>query len=172
VTRVAAAPANAPSSTATADASPAAQVWTSRPDYAPGEIVSIHGSGFAAGESVHLQVVHADGVPNTDASHTPWTVAADASGAISGSWTVDTVDAVGSTFTLTAVGETSQQTAQTTFKDAGHPFWIFGHNPNSESDATAYLTLGANALEPDIEYIPGTGWSSGTTRPSSRRAIR
>jgi len=153
----AAAPANAPLSIAPADASPAAQVWTSRPDYAPGEIVSIHGSGFAAGESVDLQVVHADGVPNTDASHTPWTVAADASGAISSSWTVDTVDAVGSTLALTAAGETSQQTAQTTFKDAGHPFWIFGHNPNSEFDASAYLALGANALEPDIEFIPGDG---------------
>ncbi len=126
----AAAPANAPLSIAAANASPAAQVWTSRPDYAPGEIVPIHGSGFAAGESVDLQVVHADGVPNSDASHTPWTVAADASGAISSDWTVDTVDAVGSTLALTAVGETSQQTARTTTGPIGAAWWASGGKYN------------------------------------------
>jgi FG-GAP-like repeat/PLAT/LH2 domain len=40
---------------------------------------------------------------------------------------------------------------------APHPFWVFAHNPNSEFDATAYLTLGVNALEPDIEFIDGVG---------------
>jgi hypothetical protein len=133
-------------------------VWTNFMDYAPGTTALIGGSGFAPNEKVDLQVLHIDGTPNTDASHTPWTVVADATGAISTSWLVDSVDALGSRLQLNAVGEASQTTAQATFTDSTpHPFWIFGHNPNSIDDANNYVALGVNALEPDIEYIPDDG---------------
>jgi hypothetical protein len=135
-------------------------VWTARPDYAPGTTAVIGGSGFAAGETVNLQVMHIDGRPNTDASHAPWQVVADANGDFSTTWLVDTVDAGGSTLEVSAVGATSSEKAQAQFTDSApvpHPFWIFGHNPNANQDATDYLNLGANALEPDIEFIPGDG---------------
>jgi hypothetical protein len=137
-----------------------AAVWTNQADYAPGTTAQIGGGGFAAREKVDLQVVHTDGRPNTDASHTPWTVAADATGAINTSWLVDNVDAAGSTLQVKAVGETSHQTAQATFTDSApipHPFWIFGHNPNSIADARASVAVGANALEPDVMWISGQG---------------
>jgi hypothetical protein len=33
------------------------------------------------------------------------------------------------------------------------PFWIYGHNPNTQVEAKAALDAGANALEPDIMYL-------------------
>jgi FG-GAP-like repeat/PLAT/LH2 domain/FG-GAP repeat len=135
----------------------AAKVWTTAPDYAPGSTALIGGSGFSPGEMVDLQVLHSDGRPSSDASHAPWTVVADAAGAIGTSWLVDPLDGGGSAFELTASGETSHATARTQFTDSGHPIWIFAHNPNSEFDVDLYLGLGVNALEPDIEYVPADG---------------
>jgi hypothetical protein len=133
------------------------KVWTDRGDYAPGSTASIGGSGFFPAEKVDLQVVHADGRPDTDSSHVAWTVTADSGGAFSATWLVDAVDAVGSTLQVTSTGETSRATARALFKDSGRPFWVFGHNPNSEDDATTYMQLGANALEPDIEFDDDAG---------------
>jgi hypothetical protein len=96
-----------------------AAVWTDRLDYAPGTTAFIAGTGFAAGETVDLQVLHSDGRPNTDESHTPWTVTADARGVIRTSWVVDPVDAIDSTLQVSAIGATSHQLAQATFTDSG-----------------------------------------------------
>jgi hypothetical protein len=132
-----------------------ATVTTDRFDYAPGATAVISGSGFAAGEIVALQVLHVDGRPNTDASHTPWTVTADAAGTFRTTWTVDTVDAVQSKLDVHAVGVTSQDQADATFTDSTtpRPFWIFGHNPNTLAVTETYINMGVNALEPDVEFF-------------------
>src|SRR5262249_28822673 len=110
------------------------------------------------GETVALQVVHIDGRANTDASHTPWTVTADAAGAFQTTWAVNSVDAAGSTLEVTAVGQSSQTMADAIFTDSTHPpvqrpFWIFGHNPNTVAITEKYINMGVNALEPDVEYF-------------------
>ena len=50
-------------------------IWTDFPDYAPGSTVNITGSGFVAGESVSLLVLHVNG-NNGGNGHLPWTAAA------------------------------------------------------------------------------------------------
>jgi hypothetical protein len=137
------------------NASATATVSTDRYDYAPGATAVISGSGFAPGETVALQVVHADGRPNTDASHTPWTVTADAAGNFQTTWTVDDVDAVQSTLDVHAVGVTSHNQADETFTDTTihRPFWIFAHNPNTLAITESYINMGVNALEPDVEFF-------------------
>ena len=55
-----------------------ASVSTDQPDYAPGSTVYITGSGFAANETVTLQVLHVGGGDDlTSPAHQPWTVTAD-----------------------------------------------------------------------------------------------
>src|SRR5262245_15935855 len=59
---------------------PSATVVTDKPDYAPGSTAIITASGFQPGETVQLQVLHTDGLPNTDSNgnyldgHAPWSV--------------------------------------------------------------------------------------------------
>jgi hypothetical protein len=36
------------------------------------------------------------------------------------------------------------------------PIYVIGHNPNTLAEADAYLSRGANAIEPDINIISGT----------------
>src|SRR4029079_15928159 len=94
---------------------------TDKPDYAPGSIVSITGSGFQAGETVTLQVLHEGetGDNETSGAHAPWLVAADGSGNIIASWQVPfDEDEVGATLKLIADGKTSSIHAETTFTDA------------------------------------------------------
>src|SRR5947209_9788304 len=99
---------------------PSASIWTDQADYAFGATAAISGSGFAAGESVRLQVVHAPGTDgsNDDPQNQAWTVTADAAGDVSSFWVVDDPDAPGSTYQLLAAGLTSGETAQATFTDA------------------------------------------------------
>src|SRR5438874_6171470 len=98
---------------------PAAWVATDKSDYAPGETVLIRGGEFGALEDVRLQVLHAEGRPNTGDPYQPWQVTADPTGGFSSTWVVPD-DAAGSTFQLTAAGLTSGEAAQTTFTDATH----------------------------------------------------
>jgi len=99
----------------------AAEVTTDQTDYAPGTTALISGSGFSAGESVVLQVLHSDGTPGDGEDHEPWSVQADAAGAFVTSWHVCEDDCVDSTLLLVAVGESSGLQAQATFADA--PFF-------------------------------------------------
>jgi PKD repeat protein len=96
----------------------AAEVTTDQIDYLPGTTAIIAGSGFASGETVVLQVLHADGTASTGADHDPWAVIADAEGAFTTSWHVCEDDCVGSTLQLIAAGQTSGLSAETFFTDA------------------------------------------------------
>ncbi|HEU5175473.1 MAG TPA: hypothetical protein VFT96_12010 [Gemmatimonadaceae bacterium] len=90
-----------------------ATVTTDKPDYMPGETVTITGAGFAAGELVDLTLVE-------DAQlHEPrtWTVTADANGGfVDASFSPEEHD-LNVIFTLTATGQTSGLVATTTFTD-------------------------------------------------------
>src|ERR1051325_3011947 len=80
-------------------------VSTDKADYRPGSTVQISGSGFAANDTITLQVVHTDGTNDAgDADHQPWTVSADGQGSFTGTWYVDPADSIGSSFLLTANG--------------------------------------------------------------------
>ena len=105
----------------------AAEVTTDQSDYAPGSTANITGTGFAAGETIRLQVLHADGTPATGDDHQPWNVVADASGGLATTWHVCTDDCRGSTLRLTAAGQASALTAEAFFTDA--VFGISGGPP-------------------------------------------
>jgi hypothetical protein len=90
-----------------------ATVKTDKADYAPGETVSISGSGWQPGETVTLSFVES---PLLD-THGPFTATADSSGNIANIDLVPDAHDVNVLFYLTATGSVSQ--AQTTFADAG-----------------------------------------------------
>jgi len=94
-------------------ATSAAAVTTDKTDYVPGQTVIITGTGWQPGETVNLNI-HRD--TNTPPD-TVLTAAADALGNIQNSdYVVQDYD-LGVTFLLTATGQTSGFTAQTTFTD-------------------------------------------------------
>src|SRR2546425_7284692 len=93
----------------------AATVKTDQADYAPGQVVTITGSGWQFGEVVSL-VLHED--PAMD-PHPTLTATADASGHIFNNEFVPDVHDVGVRFYMTAMGQTSGSVALATFMDAG-----------------------------------------------------
>ncbi len=94
--------------------SSAATVMTDKTDYHPGEIVVITGTGWQPEETVSLNI-HRD---TNDPPDTLLYAVADASGNIQNSdYVVQEYD-LGVSFLLTATGQSSGYTAQTTFTDA------------------------------------------------------
>jgi hypothetical protein len=91
-------------------------VKTDKPDYQPGDTVTITGSGFRAGETVAISIVED---PDLDAdSPIQFNLTADANGSFTDShFEIDLAD-LGTYFTLTATGNTSGLTAQMTFTDS------------------------------------------------------
>ena len=80
-------------------------VSTDKTGYLAGETISISGTGFTADEPVTLQVTHAGSVAHADLSHDTFTAIANASGAISATWTLGagpSEDLAGTSFVLTA----------------------------------------------------------------------
>src|SRR5438309_9788828 len=66
-----------------------ATIATDQGDYPPGSTVIITGTGWQPGETVTLQVVHADPtLDNSEPAHQPWIVTADEFGNVSSSWSV------------------------------------------------------------------------------------
>jgi len=88
-------------------------------DYEPGSYAALTGSGFAPGEPVMMQVVHADGTPSTGQDHDPWYVTADAAGNFATAWHVCEDDCVGSQLRAFANGQSSGAYAEVLFLDAG-----------------------------------------------------
>ncbi|MDB4920734.1 S-layer family protein, partial [Mucilaginibacter sp.] len=157
-----------------------ATVQTDQQDYAPGTTVYITGAGFAANEAVTLQVLHA-GTPTgdnqTSQAHLPWTVTADSTGNITATWLVPLdEDEIGATLQLTAVGQTSRTTAQTTFTDAASSNLAITSSPSPGTyggtiTLTATLTKGGGAGiggEPITFKFNGSGGTTvGTAITSS-----
>jgi hypothetical protein len=109
-----------------------ASVTTDLDDYPPGSTAVIYGSNFQPGETIELQVLHNDGVPNTGGGHEPWQVtdggAGDLDGLVDGkfrtTWYVNPDDSANSAFNLTSIGLTSNKTATYDFTDSGGDFSI------------------------------------------------
>src|SRR5438874_1477397 len=92
----------------------AATVATDQPDYHPGQMVTITGSGWEPGETVDM-ILHEDPPLDPDLELTS---VADVNGDFTNTdFIVDVFD-IGVTFTLTATGLSSGLTAETTFTDA------------------------------------------------------
>src|SRR5439155_2135546 len=97
-----------------------AAIWTNRPDYLPGQIATVTGSGFRVGETVDVHVVNL----TSGAQYAPWSVTDGGAGDLDGkadqtiqtAWTVPD-NALHSTLQLTATGLTSGEMAQATFTD-------------------------------------------------------
>lgn len=93
--------------------SSSATVTTDRTDYQPGDTVIIAGANWQSGETVQL-TLHRD----NDTLDTVLTTVADQDGNISNSDYVVQESDLNVAFMLTAVGQTSGYTAQTTFTDS------------------------------------------------------
>src|SRR5258705_12313962 len=65
-----------------------AEVVTDKGDYAPGTTAYIAASDFLPKETVVLQVLHADGTPDTGEDHEPWSVQANSHGDLVTEWHV------------------------------------------------------------------------------------
>src|SRR5262245_22936115 len=160
---------------------PAALVWTDKNDYAPGSTALISGSGYAAGEAIHLEVLRIDGVPEGSGDN-PWTITDGGQGDLDGvadgkfqtTWYVDPAYATDQTLTATATGLSSGLIAQTVFTDAvGSPTrFLASAVPNNTSkiqlswtdnstDETYFLiqrstssTFGSGTV--DVATVPST----------------
>ena len=107
-------------------------------DNPPGSTASITGAGWQAGETVDLQVFNV----TTNTNETSWTVPANSGGVVSTTLTVGSW--VGDTLQLTATGETSGLTAETTFTDAnnaGDGDGTMGVSPTSVTAGSTGNTL-------------------------------
>jgi hypothetical protein len=90
-----------------------ASVKTDHDDYAPGQIVTITGSGWLPGETVSM-VLHED--PEVHDNRTLTSVADGSGNFVNTSFSPEQHD-IGVKFLLTAVGQTSGRVGQTTFTD-------------------------------------------------------
>ncbi|MEM2926962.1 MAG: hypothetical protein QXO94_05830 [Candidatus Bathyarchaeia archaeon] len=95
-----------------------ALLWTDKKDYAPGETVSIYGSGFQAGETLVLQILRPTG--------TDWLVAkADASGSIEVEYRLTPERAMSGTYEVLAIDPIGGQiVASTSFSDSPPQYYI------------------------------------------------
>lgn len=117
-----------------------AQLTTDKADYAPGSTATITGTGFMSGEPVVMQVLHADGIPNTGHGHEAWFVDADIDGNFETTWHVCEDDCVGSTLVAKGVGQMSGLRADVYFTDSGS----FGYTTTTGKANTVSLSAGAS----------------------------
>ena len=135
----------------------AATLVTDKDDYRPGATAIITGDGFQGNETVQLQVVHADGTPDTGEDHEPWQVTAT-NGHFVTTWSVCTDDCVGSLLQVTAIGLSSSLTAQAFFTDAnvGIDFsqYVNGNFGTNDASWIAGAINGNKALYAEGMCIP------------------
>ncbi|MBD0372429.1 MAG: PxKF domain-containing protein [Pyrinomonadaceae bacterium] len=103
--------------------SSSATVTTDKTDYQPGETVVLSGSGWLVGENVLITLRQE---PNVHGDATLSAVA-DENGDILNKEYATTKDDLGTSYTVTATGQSSGRTASVNFTDGG----IFSYNPNT-----------------------------------------
>lgn len=116
-------------------------VTTDKNDYPPGSTAKVSGSNFQPGETIELQILHTDGIPNTGGGHDPWQVTdgskedldGKADGKFETTWYVNPDDSANSAFKLTATGLSSKETAIHHFTDSDPAVQIF-YIPQKEAD--------------------------------------
>jgi hypothetical protein len=124
--------------------SSAASITTDKTDYAPGQIVTITGSGFQPNEQIDIYF-HEFPEEYPDVF---FSVVANQQGSfVTAEFAPQEID-LGRIFTLTAIGQSSGFTAQTSFKDARpNTVTVSGQNPNpvpAGSSVTFTVTVGFN----------------------------
>ncbi len=137
-------------------------VITNLDDYPPGATAIITGQNFEPGETIELQVLHTDDIPNTGGGHDPWLVtdggAGDLDGLVDGNfettWYVNPDDSANSAFKLTATGLSSGETAIHYFTDS-EPAVQFFYIPKKEADIrTGLYRVNTNfGLSVDIQTV-------------------
>jgi hypothetical protein len=95
---------------------PLPPVTTDKTGYLVGETVNISGTGFAAGESVTIQVRHADNSAESGGGHDPFVVTALPDGTFSATWNLTRSDSAGNNFVVSAVGMSSGYGGTANFK--------------------------------------------------------
>lgn len=130
-----------------------AELFTDQPDYPPGATAAIMGSGFQPGEIVNIQLSHSDATPASGRNDGPWQAVADQAGNFSESWVVCQEDCPGATLVLNAAGESSGQTAQTTFSVHPLPMLPSPFVLTDKSDYPPHSTA----------HIIGSGFQPGET---------
>jgi hypothetical protein len=96
----------------------AAELITDQLDYQPGDTVYIIGTGFAPGETVFLQVINGSGEGLSGPWGEPWMALADQDGNVLTTWQVCPEECFEAVLHLMALGETSNEFAETFFTDA------------------------------------------------------
>ena len=122
-------------------------------DYPPGATATLTGAGFAGGETVTVQVVHADGAPTTGADHEPWNVFADSNGGFVTTWHVCEDDCVGELLLATA-DQASGAHAETTFTDSCTSDVTVTGGPTSFtfSGGSPFSNVGTWHVVPGVNY--------------------
>lgn len=135
-----------------------AVVTTDKTDYAPGEVVTVTGTGFQASEQVALSLRE-----RPDGYDDPYFVAdADANGAFTFIQFAPQAIDIGRTFTLTAVGQSSGFAAQTVFTDNKNI--SIGFSGTGSGTVTGGTTAGSPAAT--FNCTSTAGVSSGSCGPS------
>jgi uncharacterized cupredoxin-like copper-binding protein len=102
------------SASATQDA--ASSLVTDKTGYVAGETVNITGSGYTQGESVTIQVKHADGTAEPGNGHESFSANANPDGTFAATWPVNNSDGTGNDFVVTATGNSSGSAASSAFQ--------------------------------------------------------
>jgi hypothetical protein len=137
-----------------------ATVTTDKLDYLPGETVIISGAGWEPGETVKLTLVR-DRVPTGDGQTDTIILeaVADADGKFVNRDYSTTDEDFGASFVLTAVGQSSGKTAQTTFTD-GRTLTSVTLNGGSSVTVAPGATITANAFVTTTSAGGNSDWKS------------
>ena len=120
-------------------------IFTDKDDYYPGEWVVITGSGWAADDSVLINLTHIEpNIPNH--THDPWYLYPDVNGEIYDEWFVFDEE-LGTTFWLTATGTTTGLFAEATFTDAINLTMTVGSQTGTLTQGTAGSVTYANSIK-------------------------
>ena len=116
----------APSGDLLAPAPMGAYVSTEQPDYSPGQTVDVTGGGWDPGETVTL-LFQPD--PQTRPNSTVTATASEEGDFVNSEFLLQSED-LGTTYTITATGQSSGKTATATFNDAATDFYFAIGNGN------------------------------------------
>jgi hypothetical protein len=124
--------------------------------YIPGDTVTLTGNGFQPGESVTMQVVNADGSPNSNDA--PWNITADANGDFLTTWIVPgDSSALGELLLATADGQASALHAEITFVDAGFATLDFQQASNQDHPSSPISWINGILNPNNSDYYEGHG---------------
>src|SRR5688572_1321046 len=126
-------------------------------DYSPGDTAVLTGTGFWPGETVTVQVVNADGSPNSNDA--PFNVIADANGNFVTLWLVPADSSAWEELLLaTADGQSSGLHAECSFTDAVTFDTIDFHQAANEDHPTLPIEWINGILNPNnSDYFEGIG---------------